>query len=555
MKNIYFLSVFVSVLVLAACANVKLTAQTNSNTEAQSNTQVKSKSFLEMTEDEKAGFVSAQIDEITNKISGNKYPFDANFQAQVSKFVEAYARRVGSNQKTGFGQDLNLVMQRGSEYAPTINAVFDKNGVSRLSGLYIAMIESEFTNDLVSPTGSSGVFMLTTAQTKKYEMKKKDITDLSKSAVITARYLKENQTYFAEHKMKEFLAILSWNREVKKINFDLNFMFMSDSKNMACPICGLSENPKRFDQQFQTEAVKYIPKFLAAAIVGENPTDFGLSMKRLSTLGVETSQTTPNNNSEVNASVDYWKSQLNKALEPRQAPVGLELKGLIIPEELVGNNSKQKSTLEAMKGQEFAVPMDFFDLAERKLNKELVELPSATETYVLDVDKNVTDKAFTKFSFKGGATIPATNSDSQKRMNELADNLGGQKYSLNILNDRKQIRLRLLRMIYPKGKTVLEEIAGQYQAKFNRPLLITSLVQPIDYLIDLNKVDAGSFKVRDDGGIPPHCSGMAFDIAVKNLTAEEQNFIANILAEMDRNGKIDGIRQTGPTAALHVFVL
>ncbi len=267
MKRIYFL--FLIIFALGFMANI----------------QAQSKSFLKMTEQEKADFVVVKIDEITIKISGGKYAFDSNFKLQVSKYLDNYAKRIGNNQKTGFGQDLNLVLRRGTEYAPTINTVFDKNGVSRLSGLYIAMIESEFNNDLVSPTGSSGAFILTTAQAKKYGMTKKDIANLSKSAEIAARLILENQNYFARHKMKEFLAILSRNRSAKKVNFDLNFQFMSDSKNMACPICGLTENPKRFDQQFQTEAVKYIPKFLAAAIVGENPTDFGLSTKPLSTLG------------------------------------------------------------------------------------------------------------------------------------------------------------------------------------------------------------------------------------------------------------------------------
>lgn len=57
---------------------------------------------------------------------------------------------------------------------------------------------------------------------------------------------------------------------------------MSDSPNIACAICGLTANPARFDQQFQTESVKYVPKFLAAAIVGENPQFFGLTIKPLS---------------------------------------------------------------------------------------------------------------------------------------------------------------------------------------------------------------------------------------------------------------------------------
>lgn len=273
MKHIYFL-----LLIIFALGSTTVT-------------KAQSKSFLKMTEKEKSDFVAVKTDEITNAISGKKYLFSTNFKAQVSAFVEAYASRVGNNIKKGaYKQDLTFVVQRGSEYAPMINAVFDKYQISRLSGLYIAMIESEFDNNLVSPTGGSGVFILTAAQAGKYRMTKKDITNPKKSAEIAARRLGEAQNYFGEYRMKEYLAIMSWNRATKKINFDIRFKFMSDSENVACPICGLTENPQRFDRQFQTEAVKYIPKFLAAAIVGENPGIFGLNTEPLSTLSAKNMQ-------------------------------------------------------------------------------------------------------------------------------------------------------------------------------------------------------------------------------------------------------------------------
>jgi hypothetical protein len=36
-------------------------------------------------------------------------------------------------------------------------------------------------------------------------------------------------------------------------------------------------------KQFQSENFKYVPKFFAAAIIGENPQDFGLTLQPIST--------------------------------------------------------------------------------------------------------------------------------------------------------------------------------------------------------------------------------------------------------------------------------
>ena len=285
MKNTYFLVPIVFALGFMACQQTQSNAQTQANTQTQANAQTRSKSFSKMTEQEKADFVAGKIDEITLKISGKKYSFDADFKAQVSNYIESYAKRIGSNRKTGFGQDLEFVLRRGAESAPTINAVFDKQGVSRLSGLYIAMIETEFDKDLVSPTGSSGVFGLTAAQAKKYGMTKKDLTDLSKAAEVTARLILENQKKFESDNMKEFLAVLSHNRDPGKIDYDVNRKMMDEYRQ--CSICGMTKNASALDEQFQAESVKYIPKFLAAAIIGENPNDFGLSAKPLSTLGTD----------------------------------------------------------------------------------------------------------------------------------------------------------------------------------------------------------------------------------------------------------------------------
>jgi hypothetical protein len=289
MKNIYFLSLIVFALYLAACTQTRSNAQTLSNAQPQSNKQTPAKSFLTMTEKEKADYAAVKIDEITMKISGKKYPFDSEFKLRVISYLDSYAKRAGNNVKNRpFGEDLNFVLQYAAEHAPTINAAFDKRGVSRLSGLYIAMIETEFNNELVSPSGNSGMFGLTAAQAQKYGMTKKDLTDLSKSAEITARLVVENQKKFESDGMKEFLAILSHNRDSKTINDDLNRKMLQNFRD--CSLCGMTQNAANLDQQFQDEAVKYIPKFLAAAIIGENPQDFGLSTKPLSTLGAEAAQ-------------------------------------------------------------------------------------------------------------------------------------------------------------------------------------------------------------------------------------------------------------------------
>ena len=45
----------------------------------------------------------------------------------------------------------------------------------------------------------------------------------------------------------------------------------------------LIANGDKLSKQFQSENFKYVPKFFAAAIIGENPQDFGLNLQPVST--------------------------------------------------------------------------------------------------------------------------------------------------------------------------------------------------------------------------------------------------------------------------------
>jgi hypothetical protein len=47
----------------------------------------------------------------------------------------------------------------------------------------------------------------------------------------------------------------------------------------------LLANREKLNWAFQNESAGYVPSFFAAAIIGENPKTFGLSMPALSSLG------------------------------------------------------------------------------------------------------------------------------------------------------------------------------------------------------------------------------------------------------------------------------
>jgi FOG: FHA domain len=257
----------------------------------------------------------------------------------------------------------------------------------------------------------------------------------------------------------------------------------------------------------------------------------------------------------LNVSASMLAEQQRKAFEDRPGEKGIRPAGLIVPKELFGDGViKQKAKLREMNTTGYRQPLDFAELAEKRISRELIEMPMAEPRFYLDVGGSAQDKPFSSFSFSQGIDEIIPGTPKYAVLSKLAENFAGQKYDLSNPIHRKQMRMRLLRMFQPRAKPILEELAGAYQQRFNRPLRVTSLTRSMDYQILLNSSNANSFVVRGEGSLPPHTSGCAFDLARKHMPVEEQNFVMAKLAEMERAGKLDALIEYGVNACFHVFI-
>jgi hypothetical protein len=254
---------------------------------------------------------------------------------------------------------------------------------------------------------------------------------------------------------------------------------------------------------------------------------------------------------QLAVSVADWQTQRSKAMERRNAPVGL-VSGVSIPPELQGNIGKQLAQFTKMGITRATLPKDFVSLAQKRMNNELIELPLATEFYYLDnIGTSADSSPFNVFDSETNTkSILQPTSEGFSLLQKLAANYSGQKYDLNNPSDRIQMKRRLLRMFHPDAKIVLEEIAKAYQKQFKRPLKVTSLTRSLEYQADLSRATSNAYR----GATPPHSTGRTFDIAYMQMTAEEQNFIMAKFAELERAGRVDALHERGQTPCIHTFV-
>jgi hypothetical protein len=126
-----------------------------------------------------------------------------------------------------------------------------------------------------------------------------------------------------------------------------------------------------------------------------------------------------------------------------------------------------------------------------------------------------------------------------KTLESLARSFSDRTYKIEDARSRREMKVRMLSVLRPEALKVMEEIASSYRSKFDRPLPITSLVRPEEYQHELSKVNPNATRIA----IPPHSTGLAFDINYRYMSAEEQTFVMAELARLKDDGRIEVLRE------------
>ena len=252
-------------------------------THAQTSHAQSGKAYQQMSQRERGEFVAAQTRRIAVELSGRDYEFTPAFIEDVQQAVNSYTRRIGSDEGRGHGKrDLSAIFERGRAQAPILTAAFRARNVSPIFGIYLPWIESEFVNlEAQKPMGAIGMYQFLPQTGERFGLSPDDLMDVSKSADAAAQYIAKSIEHFKSDPMKEVLAILAYNRGTPRLARDLKLLV--NEQNKQCSICALNADRSKLDETYRFESVYYVPRFFAAAIIGENPQAFGIQSSPLST--------------------------------------------------------------------------------------------------------------------------------------------------------------------------------------------------------------------------------------------------------------------------------
>lgn len=252
------------------------------------------KQYLSMSETEKRQYLADRAMKIAQVIGNNSS--EAIPDAAIDKikgFADGYAKRISVKPLGGcrFGDNLQVTYERASKNAPFIVKAFNEKGTDPRIGMYLAMIESEHCVCLQSPTGPLGMFQFTKSTGEIHGLKTvkgasptnpDERCEPEPAARAAASYMKALTGRYGTGPSSVPLAIGSYNSGEGGLSSNL-VKALESNTGLPRDFWTLISKGDILSKQFQSENFKYVPKFFAAAIIGENPQDFGLKLQPLST--------------------------------------------------------------------------------------------------------------------------------------------------------------------------------------------------------------------------------------------------------------------------------
>lgn len=257
---------------------VVLFSQSCASTKGSSSTQLQNaelKEFREATAEESPAFSSKRLNEIekeiieTNESLAEKSPKTArvnHIPSEINDKVRKWIHFFSVKDRERFQRFLN----RGEGYRALIEKILEEEKVP-LDLYYLAMIESGFIIQARSHASAVGPWQFIPATGTRYGLTQNyyvdERQDIVRSTRAAAKYLKNLHTAFQSW----YLAMASYNAGEGRI---LGAVLRGGTRDFW----NLVER-----KALPAETRNYVPKFLAARIIGMHPEKYGFKIKRENT--------------------------------------------------------------------------------------------------------------------------------------------------------------------------------------------------------------------------------------------------------------------------------
>jgi len=237
------------------------------------------KLYLQMNEAEQLDFVDQQEQRISMMMGDRPVKLNSDAVRVIKAFVDRYAAHNGPSNDLG-RESVSVVYARARSYVPLIARSFAARKVPIIIGIYLPVIESAYRNCYENSIGAKGLFQFMPQTAVRYGVALEDMCDVEKMTPAAAHYMADSMAELGEDSQSMTLVLLSFNRGAESVRNNLRQL--RGTENYERNFWTLFAHRDELDDAFRSEGAHYVPSFFAAAIIGENPQNFGLPLPPLS---------------------------------------------------------------------------------------------------------------------------------------------------------------------------------------------------------------------------------------------------------------------------------
>ena len=190
--------------------------------------------------------------------TGVSYDIPIVINDQVEYFLDYF--------QTKFRKRFSLWLARSTRYIPMIKKIMNEHGLPE-DLVYLAMIESGFSNKAYSPAQAAGMWQFIRETGQRYGLKINSWVDERKDPVkstrAAAKYLSDLFRQFGSW----YLAAAGYNAGENKIARALVMYNAQNYWEITADHCGY----------IRDETKQYVPKLIAAALIAKEPEKYGFN--------------------------------------------------------------------------------------------------------------------------------------------------------------------------------------------------------------------------------------------------------------------------------------
>ena len=237
------------------------------------------KLYSQMNETEQLTFVREQEQRISAMMGDRPAKLNQEALQVIKQYVDRYAAR---RERVGDEETLDDIYARAPQYIPLIARSFGARRVPVIIGIYLPVVESAYRPCFENSFGSKGLFQFLPQTAKRYGVSYEEMCDAEKMTPAAAHYMADHMAELGDDAESMTLVLLSYNTGASWVRTSLREL--RDAGDYQRNFWTLFAHRDELGENFRQEGAGYVPNFFAAAIIGENPQSFGLSLPPLSRL-------------------------------------------------------------------------------------------------------------------------------------------------------------------------------------------------------------------------------------------------------------------------------